>query len=515
MSRTYVNPVIPGFHPDPSICRRDDDYFLVTSSFAYFPGIPIFHSRDLIHWNQIGHVLTRESQLPLNGATRDFGFLGRCLNSLGIWAPTIRWHAGRFYVVSTNMSHGGHFMVSAVDPAGPWSDPIWIEAPGIDPSLFFAEDGRVYLTANSWPHGPTGLWLSELNILSGRLLAPPRIIWRGMGAKSPEGPHIFRRGNYYYLLAAEGGTEAGHLVSVARSADLWGPYEGCPHNPLLSHRSLDHPIQSTGHGDMLKAKDGSWWLVFLGTRPVGYPPTHVLGRETFLAPVSWVNGWPVVNQGNPVGTCMAAPEWILGDAKSADTHEDFDAPLLSSSWNFIRNPDPGSWSLTARPGFLRLHCRAEALGEKYRSPSLVLSRQDSLKMTVETRVEFAPVGANDEAGLVVYMNESHFASVGVVKSKGGRQTRWSRCIGDINVVELGPPVADGAVTLRLECTPESYRFFLISDVGSRQLGSVPTYLLSTEVAGGFTGVFVGLYATSPEAPSNTPADFDWFSIQRS
>jgi len=515
MSRTYANPVIPGFHPDPSICRVGEDYYLVTSSFAYFPGIPIFHSRDLVNWHQLGHVLTRESQLPLSGANRDFGFLGRCLNSLGIWAPTIRWHDGRFYVVSTNMSHGGHFVVWSTDAGGPWSEPLWIDAPGIDPSLFFGEDGRVYLTANSWPHGPTGLWLSEISLATGRLITPPHIVWQGMGAKSPEGPHLFRRGTYYYMLAAEGGTEAGHLVSVARSVDLWGPYESCPNNPILSHRSLDQPIQSTGHGDMVKAHDGSWWLVFLGTRPGGYPPCHLLGRETFLAPVSWKDGWPLVNDGLPVGLVMTLPRWESTPQPGPAAHDDFDALQLSPVWNFMRNPDPNSWSLSDRPGFLRLRCRTESLDEKLGSPSLLVRRQDARELTVETLVDFIPANDNDEAGLVAYMNESHYVSLALVKSSEGRRWRWHRRVGDLNLVDLGSLLPEGPTRLRLDCAADAYRFSLVIDDDYSLVGSLPSYLLSTEVAGGFTGVFIGMFATSRGTRTETPADFDWFRVRRS
>lgn len=510
MSATFANPIIPGFHPDPSICRVGTDYYLVTSSFAYFPGIPLFRSRDLVHWHQLGHVLTRPEQLPLNGATRDFGFLGRCLNSLGIWAPTIRWHAGRFYVISTNMSHGGHFLVHADRAEGPWSDPVWIDAPGIDPSLFFDDDGRVYFSSNGWPHGATGLSLAEINLTSGRLLHDPKVVWPGSGAKSPEAPHLYKRKGYYYLLAAEGGTETGHLISLARAANPWGPYESCPHNPLLSHRSLDEPIQSTGHGDLVEAHDGSWWLVFLGTRPTGYPGSHVLGRETFLAPVAWRDGWPVVNEGRPVTPVMPAPGWPLLKPAALPSRDDFNRTKLETQWNFLRNPDPLASSLGERPGYLRLRCRAPALTERVLSPALVLRRQTAHKFRAEVSLEFNPGSEADEAGLTVYMNETHHASLGIVESQQGRRLRWRSQVHELAHDKFGPELPAGPVRLIITADGETYRLGLRSGSSVQMVGSITSRLLSTEIAGGFTGVFVGMFATGNGQDSDTSADFDWF-----
>jgi len=292
----FNNPVIPGFHPDPSLCRVGEDYYLITSSFEYFPGVPIFHSRDLVHWRQIGRCLTRASQLPLTHAHR----------SEGIWAPTLRYHDGVFYMVAANNWEPGHFLVTATEPAGPWSEPLWIKtdpggepsdtpwigSEGWDPSLFFDDDGSVYFT---WYVHPAGIKQSLIDLATGELLTPPRIIWAGSGDKSPEGPHLYKINSLYYLLAAEGGTEYGHMVTIARSPSPWGPFESCPCNPILSHRSLDSPIQGAGHGDLVQDHRGKWWLAFLAFRPHGYPPVHHLDRETFLAPVRWDDqGWPLV-----------------------------------------------------------------------------------------------------------------------------------------------------------------------------------------------------------------------------
>src|SRR5690349_19562492 len=278
---SFQNPVIPGFHPDPSICRVGADYYLACSSFEYFPGVPIFHSRDLVHWTQLGNALDRPSQLPLPVDTP---------SSAGIYAPTLRHHDGRFWLITTNVTHGGNFLVTATDPAGPWSDPI--PAPGvhgIDPDLAWDEDGTCWCTV-------AGVSQIRLDPATGTTTGAARRIWSGTpGAQAPEAPHLYRIGDWWYLLIAEGGTERGHSVSVARARTPRGPYQPAPGNPVLSHRSTDRPIQSTGHSDLVRAPDGSWALVLLGTRPRGRTPAfHVLGRETFLAPVTWADGWPVV-----------------------------------------------------------------------------------------------------------------------------------------------------------------------------------------------------------------------------
>ena len=279
----YQNPVIAGFHPDPSVCRVGDDFYLVNSSFQYFPGVPIFHSRDLVHWQQIGHVLTRPSQLPLKNAS----------TGGGIYAPTIRHDGERFYMITTNVSDKGNFLVHATDPRGPWSEPVWIEQGGIDPSLYF-EDGKCYLVSNP----DNCIHLCQIDPLTGRQLTESRRIWTGTGGRYPEGPHIYKKDGWYYLLISEGGTEYGHKVTIARSRHIDGPYTGNPANPILTHinqNAENNPIQGVGHADMVQAHDGSWWLVCLGFRTQN-GQHHVLGRETFLAPVAWnEDGWPVVN----------------------------------------------------------------------------------------------------------------------------------------------------------------------------------------------------------------------------
>lgn len=303
----YKNPILPGFYPDPSVCVVNDTFYLVNSSFEYFPGVPIWKSTDLIHWQQIGHCLTRNSQLELQGVSP----------SAGIFAPTIRFHNGLFYMLTTNVSKGGNFFVTAKNPAHEWSDPIFVDQGGIDPTLFWDNDNVYFLSTSA-----TGILISEININTGKRLTEPRRIWNGTGGRYPEGPHIYKKDGYYYLLIAEGGTEYGHKVTIARSKFIDGPYESNPANPILTHANATgqhNAIQGLGHADFVQAPNGSWWAVFLGFRPqVG--KNHLLGRETFLAPVHWPTGaWPVINQTGTVSLDMQC-ETLKLDTFPTETH---------------------------------------------------------------------------------------------------------------------------------------------------------------------------------------------------
>ena len=285
---SYRNPILPGFYPDPSLCRAGDDYYLVNSSFAYFPGVPLFHSRDLVHWTQVGHVLTRPSQLNLDGLQV----------SQGIFAPALRQHAGTFYVITTLVGAGGNFFVTAADPAGPWSDPVFLpEIDGIDPSFFFDDDGHAYVVNNGPPTDGRGLysghraiWIQEFDLKGQRLTGPRKVLVDGGVdlSKHPiwiEGPHVFRRNGWYYLIAAEGGTAEDHSEVVFRSRAARGPYVPWDKNPILTQRTLDparpDPVTSTGHADFVETPDGAWWAVFLGCRPYEGGRLYNTGRETF------------------------------------------------------------------------------------------------------------------------------------------------------------------------------------------------------------------------------------------
>lgn len=502
---TIINPVIRGFYPDPSVCRVGDDYFLVTSSFEYFPGVPVFHSRDLVNWRQIGHCLTRKSQLAPDGQTA----------SLGIYAPTLRHHNGRFYMTTTNTGCGKHLIVWADDPAGEWSEPVWIADHGyMDPSLLFDDDGRVYFT--SFGNFGQGLIQTEIDVHTGARLSETRLVWPGTGGASAEGPHLYKIDGLYYLLLAEGGTEYGHMVTLARSATPWGPWEACPHNPILTNRSQPGDIQCIGHGDLVQDHRGAWWMVCLGVRTIGYPHAHTLGRETFLAPVRWEDGWPLAGDTSQSrhGKVLPVMEAALPPAHPwppAEARDDFDRPDLDLAWNVLRYPDPGTWSLTERPGFLRLHGLAVGLDD-HGSPAWVGRRQRDHCCTVTARLEFAPRCREEEAGLCAMMNASHHYEVALRgDGAGGREAVVRRRIGSLVAEVLQVPLpAAGAVELQIAATPGDYGFRFRGDgqAWSEWVKGEARYL-SKEVAGGFTGVYFGLYATGHGSPCSGPADFDW------
>lgn len=501
-----TNPILPGFHPDPSCIRVGEAFYLVTSTFQYFPGVPVFRSRDLVNWERIAHCLTRDSQLPLRSAAP----------SGGIYAPTIRFHDGRFYMVTTNVTEGGNFYVHADDPAGEWSDPVFVDRPGIDPSLLFDDDGTVYFTNQ----GEGGIHQAEIDIATGRLLTEPRMIWEGTGGAFPEGPHLYRIDGRYYLLIAEGGTHAGHMVTLARSDDPWGPFEPCPHNPILSHRHRGaHPISATGHAELVRAGDGSWWMVFLGIRLRGaqWPHVHYLGRETFLAPVRWTDdGWPVVGDAGTVEPEMDVDLLAEQRPRPAVERDGFDTPRLDPCWNFIRNPDPAAYSLTDRPGRLRLIGSTTTLDEPTGCPTFVGRRQEEFDCVAETRLEFSPTAEGDLAGLAVLMDERHHYDLAVARRDGRREVIVHRRIGDLRAVVARRRIPDeGPVTLRVACADDVYTFSAAPDGEEpAPLATGAARYLSTETAGGFTGVYLGLYAVAGAADSPCVADFGSFELRR-
>ena len=504
--KTTANPIIRGYNPDPSICRVGEDYYLAVSSFEYFPGVPLYHSRDMVNWRPIGHCLTRRSQLDLEGVG--------C--SAGIYAPSLRYHDGLFYMVTTNIGKNGNFFVTAKDPAGPWSEPVLLAQRGIDPSFLFDDDGKVYLTTSQNQQ-------AEVEIATGRLLTSPIKTWPGTGGDDLEAPHLYKINGWYYLLCAEGGTHHGHMVTISRSRSPWGPFENCPHNPILSNRHLPAgPVQATGHADLVEAHDGTWWLVCLAIRPhkPWFPSVHRLGRETFLAAVEWTaDGWPVVNGTGTLGLTVKAPALPLQPWAPEPVRDEFAGKALGVAWEHLRNPVAEHYSLTERAGWLRLRGGAETLNDRA-SPACALRRQTEHGCRVETRLEFQPERAGEEAGVTVLMNNTHHYDLLVERAPdGGRQAVLRLQIGDMTIVRgtVALPAA-GAVRLRVESDPAAYRFVVTPEVaggGAGEpvlVGTGMSRFLSTEVAGGFTGVMLGVYATGNGQPvgKTATADFDWF-----
>jgi len=500
---TFRNPILPGLHPDPTICRVGRDFYLACSTFEYFPGVPIYHSQDLVQWRLVGHALGRRSQLDLSGVA----------SSRGIYAPTLRWHDGTFYLVTTLVGRG-NFLVTAPSARGPWSEPIWLDEEGIDPSLAFL-DGRVYYTRNGrgtdFDH--PFIRQTELELAGGRaaLRSKPRVVWKGTGGIWPEGPHLFRRGSFYYLLTAEGGTSYGHSVVVARSSRAYGPFEPTPHGPLLTHRGRPrHPIQAVGHADWVELDDGTTWAVLLGIRPVGGRHHH-LGRETFLAPVEWGDdGWPRMPRG--VALQMGGPALARAEPAAAPVRDEFAGRRLAPGWFFLRNPNPRDRSLSQRPGHLRLWGSRWTLRD-LASPALVCRRQQHLDVRVETRLEFEPRRENEQAGLFVRASDDfHYA---LLVGAGRRLDLVETAAGRARVV-ASTRLARGPIRLRIEATAREYSFSGGTGRSVEQLGSLQTRTLSAETIHAltgrhhFTGATIGLLATGNGSRSTAPADFDWF-----
>lgn len=496
----YTNPVLPGFFPDPSVCCVGDDYYMVNSSFQYYPGVPIHHSKDLIHWEAIGHCLTTETQANL----KDVSFWG------GIYAPTIRYNDGTFYMVTTNCSYKGNFIVYTDDPRGTWSEPVWLEQGGIDPSLYF-EDGHCYLVSN--PN--IGIDLCEINPKTGEQLTPGKTIWRGTGGRHPEAPHIYKKDNYYYLLIAEGGTEYGHKVTIARSEKIDGPYEPNPSNPILTHinrNAQDNAIQGTGHADIFQAHDGSWWLVCLGFRPQSYSH-HLLGRETFLAPVRWdERAWPVVNGDGTIAIDMQCATLEQTTAIVPAVRTTFDQPL-NYDWNYLSYPRSECYSQSARKGYLRIASAPVGL-DSNDSPAFVGRRQQHIAFTATTELDYQQLADGGQAGLTVYMGHEHHHTLAVKAVGDERVVALDYRLGALRHNEATVRLTSKKVQLRVEGTADYYIFSCSTDGGKTfsELGRIDTRFLSSETVGGFTGIYLGLYAEGA-SDKHSAADFHWFDYQ--
>ncbi len=511
--KKFRNPILPGFYPDPSMCRVGDDYYLVTSTFTYFPGVPIFHSRDLVHWTQIGNVLNRESQIPLKEGH----------HSMGIFAPTIRYHKGIFYLITTNVCNGGNFIVTATKPEGPWSDPVWLGSEGIDPSLFFDDDGKCYYCGTkdrregSKYYGDNEIYVQELDLKTLTLVGESWPIWHSAlrDARWPEGPHIYKKDGWYYLLISEGGTAHEHAVSVARSQSLSQYFEGNLSNPILSHRHLGKncKIVNVGHPDMVETQNGEWWMIVLGSRPYGGYYRN-LGRETFLVPMTWEDGWPVVNPGvGLVEDECKLPNLPYWEPSILDDCEEFNRDEIPFHFMYSRNPDLTKYSLNERESHLRMYLSQVGIHEQ-KSPTLLVRRQQDMSFTAEAKMEFKPAGG-ERAGICLYQSNdyyyalfmtksNHGVEICVVKRENGQETRIARQEIESN---------DSCVYLKIHGHEQDISFaYRKNDTSYKVLkAGVDGRILSTDVAGGFVGTCVGVFASSELASSNY-ADFDWFKM---
>lgn len=545
------NPIIPGFYPDPSICRVGEDFYIVNSSFSYFPGVPVFHSRDLANWRQIGHVLTRKSQLPLTYE----------MISGGIFAPSLRYSNGTFYLITTNMTMGCvNFIVTAANPSGPWSEMHIIEgADGIDPSLFFDEDGKCYYTGTSRFEAVTGekqgIWCSELDVVNFRLVGDRHILSTGaqMDAASPEGPHIYKRDGYYYLMIAEGGTEHYHAVTISRSRGIFGPYENYQGNPILTHRHLgkSYPVCNVGHGDLVELPDSSWYMVMLGSRLTdGYH--KILGRETFIAPVEWEDGWPVVSRGTgKIEDSYASPalmECVAG-GEGSQIFEDFvmdhfDTENLSCEWNFLGTPYEDFIKIEKSCLHLKLlknsmvpweldhtdasiFSRMKNTGRTTECVSFVGRRQQHLDFDVIAKMIFVP-DDGESAGLVVLQNDANQFRLEAVGKKN-RQMEV-RCIKTVSMIDrkglqhfeeeiLGAVPLENTrdtVTFKISGKGIYYSFYLENQDAEFEAvaENADGGFLGSESAGGFVGTYMGMFASGGGLKKEKYAQFDYFVYEK-
>jgi len=506
----FHNPILAGFYSDPSIVRVGTDYYLVTSTFSWFPGIPVFHSRDLIHWRQIGNAIDRAG--PGKPAQLDFGKLDM---SRGVFAPAISHHDGRFYIVNTCVDCGGNFVITASNPAGPWSDPVWLKSvEGIDPALFFDEDGRAWLVNNRAPagspryEGHRAIWIEQFDPVAMKMLGNAKMIVDGGvdPAAKPvwiEGPHLYKVGGKYYLMAAEGGTSVNHSEVVFRADTVDGPYRPAPPaiNPILTQRDLPAgraaPISATGHADLVQLPDGRWWSVFLGTRPYA-ADFYNTGRETFLLPVSWQSGWPVIlPRGKAVPTTLAAPLPTTDVTAppltgSFTARDDFTKPRLGLEWMAMRGApvQPAGGALTLKPG-------RDGLGD-FGRPAFVARRQQNADATVTTELRFTP-HEGEMAGLAALQNDAYFLTIALTRHNGRDVIRVARRAGKqdpregLTVAEH--PVSAGPIRLRIAAHGGRYDFAYAQ--GARWVpvaSGVDATNLSTASAGGFVGTMIGPFA---------------------
>lgn len=495
----YSNPILRGMNPDPSICRAGDDYYLATSTMGYYPGIPIYHSRDLVHWRLIAHCLTHPEQfLPEKNGRAPM-----------IFAPTLRYHNGVFYMITTNVHGGGNFYVTATDPNGPWSDPIVVDAEVFDPSLLFDDDGKVYYCRRGRGRD-RDIVQAEIDIKTGKLLSEYRSISLGMVSEDAEAPHVYHISDWYYLLLAEGGSRFLHMATIGRSRSVWGPFEPCPHNPILAqHHTWWLPVRSIGHADLVEAADGSWWAVFLGTRHASYDALTVLGRETFLARVEWADDWPVLDKQAMQRLQIDAPTLPSHPWAPESTRDDFETVALRPEWTQLTAPVEGVLDLHARPGFLRLHGQA---GFDASGSAFVGIRQTELAYTAMTELEFDPLYENEEAGISVFQALRYRYDLRVIRREGRRGVQLHKAVGDMETESAVHPVPDGPLMLRIVAGPSAFAFYCrtAADAEWMEIGTGLTQLLTSEVAGTWTGLFISLYSTGNGSVCRAPADFDWF-----
>lgn len=534
------NPIIPGYYPDPSICRVGDDFYLACSSFELYPGIPIFHSRDLVHWEQIGNAMTEENDFHVEVS----------YGANGVMAPTIRYCNGTYYIINANFCDKGNYIVTAKDPAGPWSEIHWLDdVPGIDASIFFDNDGQCYVigTGNVWDNGTgvkeRGIWLAKYDIEHFKMAGEPYTIWNSAlrGAASPESPHIYHIGGYYYLMIAEGGTEHYHSVTVARSKELFSFYEGNPANPVMTHRHMGFhaPIINVGHADLVDLPDGSWYAVMLGSRLIDGAHKN-LGRETFICPVIWEKDWPVFSpETGKIEWEYPAPASLPETVYPAEqARDEFDTPDLPPYWTFWGRPYKKYYQVGDSK--LSIRCIARPM-EAVMKPvdfnaekdlngyvAFIARRQRQPKAAATAQMHFLPEG-KEEAGLAVLQAFNHILKVKRC-AEGGKQLLRVVCdTSDFTgypylpgftcetksqvVAETEYGAAD--IVLRITMDNEDFRILYgASEDSLTELCAFDGRIINPEKVGCMVGTMIGMYATGNGKESDNCAEFDFFELRQ-
>ncbi|MBU7591285.1 glycoside hydrolase family 43 protein [Metabacillus halosaccharovorans] len=538
------NPILPGFYPDPSICRVGDDFYMITSSFSLFPGVPIFHSTDLANWEQIGHILDRKSQLHTNA-----DFL-----TAGIMAPTLRYNNGTFYMITTNVSDKWNFIVTATDPRGPWSDPYWIQdCPGIDASLFFDDDGTAYITGTGSSKDideestqeERVIWISKIELDNMQLIGDKRILWGGALKKcaSPESPHLYKKDGYYYLVIAEGGTEHYHAVTIARSKDIFDEYEGYVGNPILTHRHMgkNYPICNVGHADFVELQNGEWYAVMLGSRLIeGYYKN--LGRETFIAPIVWEDGFPVISPGTgKIEWTYPAPDLPSTTTKTTQVRDDFDGENLEMDWVFIGTPYEDFYSVSdskltmkllprsISPTLKKIDMSTRFVDKNVPSLGFVGRRQQHINFEISVRMSFDALTDNETAGLVIMQASNHQLRLERSMENEKQILRLIQCTSELSGYPHQPHFKGVTSEIKLAKVPITCKDIILSVVADGQAYSffygmpdkslsvlsenVDARKINPEIVGGMVGTMLGMFASSNGKESENTVEFEWFDYK--
>lgn len=517
----YFNPILTGFYPDPSITRAGDKFYIVTSTFTYFPGLPVFESTDLVNWTQIGNAIDRPDMLDFGGQDRNGLAISR-----GVFAPVIKEHAGIYYIANTCVDCRGNFILTARNPAGPWSDPVWLpDIGGIDPSLFFDDDGKVYLMNNDAPpeaeplySGHRAIWMREIDPVTFKSISEPVVLINGGVRREEkpiwiEGPSIYKKGDWYYLSAAEGGTAEEHSQVILRSQSVLGPYIAYEHNPIMTQRDMPkdraNPVTSIGHAAFVTDNSGQWWASLLGVRPYE-GDFYNTGRETFLLPVTWKDGWPIILEpGVEMPYVLDKPDLPpsmpsrMPMSGNFTIQEDFSTEALDLYWLKIRSARTDWYRLN--DGALELQARADGLGD-FGHPSFIGRRQQHTYASASTRLAFNPQKLGDEAGLSAFQNDNFYYALGITRNEaGGRIVHVRKRAGRNDpakgqLLATGSLKRDGQIVLKITAKGGAYDFsykeegrdwvMLYEDADGKTL--------STRTAGGFVGTIFGMYAVTDQ-----------------